>query len=160
MENFPDSWCGLWIDEKGKALYIVKGEKESYRTTIIFDLINQLQKDQIHIDEHLKNLTTNWKEDKQRKIYRLQIEAGWDYIGPTFNLYYQLIDEMENKKIDSQTPPYEIELLPEVQMGLYDDMEDDYGVPWGFPYLNFRKAPKDIELKFLELGRLDVNNSK
>ena len=152
MDEFPDNWCGLWIDEKGKALFIKKCEKLIYKTTIIFDLLNQLQKDLIHINEHLKNLTTNWVFDKQRKINRLQIEVGLNYVGPTYNLYYGLIDNTESKPINSKIDPFKIELLPEVQMGLYDDMEDDYGIPWGFPYFNYRKAPKDIEEKFLKFS--------
>ena len=30
-------------------------------------------------------------------------------------------------------------LKPEVGMGLYDDFEDDYGLPWAFPLSHYRK---------------------
>ena len=32
-------------------------------------------------------------------------------------------------------------LIPEVLMGLYDDWEDDFGVPWVFPLSIYRRVP-------------------
>ncbi len=44
-------------------------------------------------------------------------------------------------------------------MGLYDDWEDDLGVPWGFPYKNFQKASLEIEKKFKELTTFNEDGS-
>ena len=32
-------------------------------------------------------------------------------------------------------------LVPEVQCGLYDDWEEDFGVPWVFPLSIFLRSP-------------------
>ena len=155
MDDFPKSWCGLWIDEVGKAVYIEKLEEKKFQTTIIFDLNNQLEENKIHINEHLKRLTTNWTLDSSRNINRLQIEAGWDFVGPTYNLYCGLKDESLKRKVESTDNPLDIVLHSEVEMGLYDDFEDDLGVPWGYPHSKYSKASKDIEERFLEVSKLE-----
>jgi len=148
MEDFPEELCGLWIDEDGKAVYIVKIEPLVLKTAVIFDLPEQLESDSLHINEHLKQLSTNWVLDEKRKIHRLQIEAGIENIGPTYNLYVSSIGA-SSESFDIITAKIDdIRLIPEVQMGLYDDWEDDLGVEWGFPYKNYKKASKDIEEKF------------
>ena len=74
MKDFPESWCGLWIAEDGKAVFIEKLEKKKFLATILFDFHKQIEKNNFHIDEHLKRLTTNWTLDSSRNIYRLQVE--------------------------------------------------------------------------------------
>jgi len=147
MDDFPDDWCGLWVDEDGKAIFIKKIAPKVFKVTIVLNLLNQLHKKRLHIKKNLKNLTANWVLDINRKINRLQIEAGIENLGPTYNLYVNVSPERSNDLS-------KIELMPEVKMGLYDDWEDDFGVPWGFPYKSYRKAPSDLEVKFLQISRI------
>ena len=159
MEDFPEELCGLWIDEEGKAIYITKVKPQEFRTAIIFNFNKQLESKSMKIDEHLKKLFTRWVLDKQRTVSRLQIEAGIDFIGPTYNLYLSMVDNKpQNFKLDLEKIE-DIRLYPEVQMGLYDDFEEDYGVPWGFPYKNYQKASEEIEKKFKGLVAFDKDGS-
>jgi hypothetical protein len=155
MDDFPDELCGLWIDEDGKAVYIVKIETLEFKIAIIFDLYEQFENDSIRIDEHLKQLTAKWVLDEGRNIHRLQIEAGIDFIGPTYNLYVSKIGSSSQDFIYNERELDEIRLIPEVQMGLYDDWEDDLGVPWAFPYKNYQKATIAEEEKFQALIDFD-----
>ncbi|MHA1308679.1 MAG: hypothetical protein ACTSQN_15415 [Candidatus Heimdallarchaeota archaeon] len=157
MEGFPKELCGLWIDEEGKAVYIIKTKPLEFHTAIIFDLNDQLNKESIRIDEHLKKLTTRWVLDERREVYRLQIEAGVNFLGPTYNLYVSMVnDKPQNINLDEIE---NIRLYPEVQIGLYDDFEDDYGVPWGFNYKNFQKATAEVEKKFKKLVELEKDGT-
>lgn len=38
-------------------------------------------------------------------------------------------------------PPSDLVLVPEVTMGMYDDWDDDLGVPWAFPLAPLRWDP-------------------
>lgn len=155
MDDFPKEFCGLWIDEEGKAIYIVKTKPQEFRTAIIFDINSQLENNSIRIDEHLKQLLTRWVLDENRGVHRLQIEAGIQFVGPTYNIYLAKKDEKPADFILNSFNTDNLVLYPEVQMGLYDDWEDDLGVPWGFPYKNFKKASKEIEKKFRILVEFD-----
>ena len=157
MEDFPEELCGLWIDECGKAVYIVKIEPLVFKTAIIFNLNEQLATESLHIDEHLKQLTTRWVLDEQRNIHRLQVEAGMEYVGPTYNLYVSSIGQSSLNFNFQSAKITDIRLIPEVQMGLYDDFEDDLGVEWGFPYENFQKASPEIEEQVKEKIEFENN---
>jgi len=157
MEDFPEELCGLWVDEDGKAIYITKVKPLEFRTTIIFDFNEQLENKTMKIDEHLKQLLTRWLPDEQRNVNRLQIEAGIQFLGPTYNLYLSKVDDKPQNFILKTYETENIVLYPEVQMGLYDDWEEDLGVSWGFPYKNYQKATLVIEKKFKEL--VSINES-
>ena len=159
MKDFPDELCGLWIDEDGKAVFITKIELLVFKTAIIFDLEEQLEKNSIHIDEHLKRLTSNWVYDESREVFRLQIEAGIESIGPTYNLYVSSIGETSKSFDIDKAKIVDIRLIPEVQIGLYDDFEDDLGVEWGFPYKNFQKASPELEKQFKEKVEFDSDGT-
>ncbi len=159
MKDFPEALCGLWCDEDGKAVYIVKIEPLVLKTAVIFNLIEQLEKGSLHIDEHLKQLSTRWAYDEQRKINRLQIEAGIENLGPTYNLYISSVGETPTSFNFTSFILEEIILLPEVKMGLYDDYDDDLGVEWGFPYKNYQKTPEIIMEKFRMLVEFNENGT-
>ncbi|MFW9923178.1 MAG: hypothetical protein ACFFDW_07840 [Candidatus Thorarchaeota archaeon] len=146
MEDFPEELCGLWIDEDGRGVYIKKIKPLEFETTVIFDISNQLKKQVIHIDKNMRNLITRWTIDEQRRVKRLQVEVGMTFIGPTYNLYLSKNNEnLQNLVKESN----DIRLYPEVQMGLYDDWEDDLGVPWAFPYKDYKKASRELETKIV-----------
>jgi len=56
----------------------------------------------------------------------LQIELGEEGLGPTLELKIILINRIEY-------------LEPNVVMGLYDDFEDHFGVPWIFPLTHYMR---------------------
>ena len=63
----------------------------------------------------------------------LQVEAGTDGLGPTYRLYAALEHGGERHGAPDDTPCEEVVLVPDTGIGLYDDWEDDQGVPWAFP---------------------------
>jgi len=68
-----------------------------------------------------------WIEQNAETGEYLRVEAGalkLNGAGPTLNLIPLSVDE----------------LRPDVRMGLYDDWEDDLGVPWAFPLSIYRRA--------------------
>ncbi|NHJ86618.1 MAG: hypothetical protein FK734_14220 [Asgard group archaeon] len=150
MKVFPDNLLGLWIDEDNRAVFIFKNESQ-YQTSIFFNIKEQLKKRKLKIENHLANLTTNWVLDEERNVYRFQIEVGLEFIGPTYNLYISGINEEPTDLKNDSTLMEQLKLLPEVQMGLYDDWDDDFGVPWAFPYKNYERASGKLENIFKEL---------
>jgi hypothetical protein len=60
----------------------------------------------------------------------LQVEAGTPGLGPTYRLDVGADDEGA------------VHLVPHVGMGLYDDYDDDLGVPWAFPLLPLLRADR------------------
>lgn len=75
-----------------------------------------------------KALSINMKGVLQEKW--LQIELGEEGLGPTLEL--KLININNNKYLE-----------PRVVMGLYDDFEDDFGVPWIYPLTYYKKNEND-----------------
>jgi hypothetical protein len=63
----------------------------------------------------------------------LQVEAGTPGLGPTYRLH--VVTE----------PAGDVLLVPNVGMGLYDDYDDDLGVPWAFPLLPLRLAQRQSD---------------
>ena len=65
---------------------------------------------------------------------RLSVEAGTEGSGPCYHLYPAVRrEDGARARPTGDEPPRTLELLPVVMFGLYDDWEDDLGVPWAFP---------------------------
>lgn len=156
MEYFPNEFCGLWIDEDDRGVYIKKVTSHEFQTTILFNISHQIKNKKYHINEHLKNLITKWILDEMRGVKRLQIEVGVPFTGPTYNLY---LSEKEIDIKDFVNIVDKIRLLPEVQMGLYDDWDDDFGIPWAFPYKDYKKASIKLEKEIEKIFSLKKNKS-
>ncbi|NUM41487.1 MAG: hypothetical protein HUU45_07605 [Leptospiraceae bacterium] len=67
-------------------------------------------------------------ENMPAKIFneKLIVELGTVGLGPTMILEFQ---QILNSKY----------LIPTIQMGLYDDFDEDFGVEWIFPISKFEK---------------------
>ena len=63
----------------------------------------------------------------------LEIEAGTESLGPTYRLYAALDDVAGRRRAPTDTPRADLVLIPNTSIGLYDDYEDDLGVPWALP---------------------------
>lgn len=136
----PKSWLGLWTDKNGKQLIIELFKNCQYAVTVmdskgqpfeIETLDNQIKK--------TVKLTGRFETDTNGNLI-LQVEAGSDEIGPTYNLYFVIKDSDQNLRQASNSDSLkEIIIKPKVGMGLYDDLEDDLGVPWAFPLEEFKK---------------------
>jgi len=143
MKSIPTSWTGNWIDDIGRTLTIEMTNDKEYKVSIKdksglpfkidwtgFGILDKKTTD-------LKSEITNDTDGRQH----LQIEAGMVGVGPTYRLYF--VVEEENQKLRLATTDDQIEKIkikPNIGIGLYDDWEDDLGVPWALPLSDYKKV--------------------
>lgn len=138
-KSIPDHWCGRWFDKNHKQLIIEKKENKKYVVTVLdknyqpYDIL--LLKDKINKTEKLEaNFTVDIKG-----YPILQVEAGESGIGPTYDLYFTKYSSGKHRLASNFTSLNQVRITPNVGMGLYDDFEDNLGVPWAFPLEDFIK---------------------
>lgn len=136
----PKSWLGYWIDKNGKLLEIKEPEQNSYLISVK-DKNGQYYS--IRLLEEKEKATTDlvgrFSLDNSKNPF-LQVEAGVKGLGPTYNLYFFTIKENGEYRLARDTDKLEkIRIRPNVGLGLYDDWEDDLGVPWAYPLKEFKK---------------------
>lgn len=138
-KSIPDHWCGRWIDKNGKQLFIERKENKKYRVTILdrsyqpYDILLLNDK-----ETKTEKLEANFTIDVNGYPI-LQVEAGNSGLGPTYNLCFIKHSNESYKLASNFTPLNQVQIIPTVGMGLYDDYEDDLGVPWAFPVEGFVK---------------------
>ena len=144
-------FLGLWIAEDGKSL-LIEEDNGQYCVSVAPDLNTPYYK-RPHlfiIGSRTHKIAATWNTDENEYPF-LQVEAGANGIGPTYHLIFtvknpdqvepEFVLAKENDNIDK------IYALPETQIGLYDDWEEDLGIPWAKPLLPFRHASnKEKEL--------------
>ena len=141
-KSIPKTWCGLWTDKNGKQLIIETTKHDFYIITILdkngkpfeIDLLGESMK-------KTRSLTANFSRDTNGNPF-LQVEAGTNEIGPTYDLYFLTLLNQEMKLAKNSDDIEQLIIKPKVGMGLYYDWEDDLGVPWAFPLENFKKKKK------------------
>lgn len=69
------------------------------------------------------------------------MEAGTAELGPTYRLYPATESPTGWRTADSDVPADRLVLIPITLIGLYDDFDDDLGVPWAHPLLPLRRPP-------------------
>ncbi|MDG4764611.1 hypothetical protein O7632_10930 [Solwaraspora sp. WMMD406] len=79
-----------------------------------------------------ERLASSTHRDKEGRRY-LEVEAGVVGIGPTYQLYAAVRDGTELRAAGDDAVVDQLVLVPNTMMGLYDDFEDDLGVPWAYP---------------------------
>jgi hypothetical protein len=70
-------------------------------------------------------------DDKGRKY--LEVEAGTPGVGPVYRLYAAVHDARGRHIAADDVPVERLVLVPNTSTGLYDEYEDDLGVPWAYP---------------------------
>jgi hypothetical protein len=78
----------------------------------------------------------------ERGRRNLEVEAGTEGIGPTYRLYPVVESPAGWCVALDNTPVEQVVLLPNTVIGLYDDYEDDVGVPWAYPLQPLRWQPR------------------
>lgn len=138
--SLPKSWLGYWVDKNGKTLEIKEGKQNTYLVSVkdkegdYFSI--RLLEDK---KKNTSDLIGTFGLDNNQNPF-LQIEAGVDGLGPTFNLYFLTIKENREYRLARDTDKLEkLRIRPSVGLGLYDDWEDDLGVPWAYPLEEFKK---------------------
>jgi len=113
-----DLFCGEWIDSACRFLQVRVSATGRLSVSCLGP--NRKPITRRLLDGESPSLEMPARLDGER----LEVELGMPGLGPTLCLTY----------LDG--PP---RLVPEVRMGLYDDWEDDFGVPWLFPLSTYRK---------------------
>ena len=121
-------YAGLWLDEHGRVLDIVPGNETEAAVTIAPSLEQSCYRcdgllGAIDMKERPANV---YRRDGETA--RLMVEVGVVGLGPTYQLTFAAADD--GTAI----------LIPHVGIGLYDDFEDDLGVPWAFPLAPYKRA--------------------
>lgn len=139
-KSIPKSWCGLWTDKNGKQV-IIKSTKHNFYLVTVLDFNKQPYKIKLLGNKTRKTIDLIGRFTKDiNKNPILQVEAGDDGAGPTFNLYFSILDKNNNLKLAKNSDGINnIIIKTNVGMGLYDDYEDDLGVPWAFPLEYLKK---------------------
>jgi hypothetical protein len=80
----------------------------------------------------IDNLPARSDLDQQSRRY-LEVEAGTADLGPTYRLYPAIQDAHGRRTAGDNVTVEELLLVPSIAIGLYDDYDDDMGVPWAYP---------------------------
>ncbi|MCY9670854.1 hypothetical protein M5X11_39235 [Paenibacillus alginolyticus] len=124
MENI-EKFIGSWTNHSGHILKIYKINHIEVRV----DFYPHLGCEPINRELlGRRALSVNMKAILQEQ--GLQIELGEEGLGPTLELAVTMINNKDY-------------LEPQVVMGLYDDYEDDFGVPWILPLSYFEKLENE-----------------
>jgi len=137
--DWPTSWQGTWVSADGKAVTIEFDSQvamvtvrpgvglPAYGSAPLLDGGTKAMEQLVaacHLDE--------------RGLY-LDIEAGTPELGPTYRLYAAIESPTGWCAAPSDVRVDQIVLLPATMIGLYDDYEDDLGVPWAYPLTPLRR---------------------
>ena len=142
-KSIPLEWCGLWVDENGKQITIEPTNNGLYSVSI-FDNVGNPFKIELLDNKIIATigLSATFRDDTMGNS-TLQVEAGTNGIGPTYNLYFITIKNDQELRFAKNTDDLnKVIIRPKVGLGLYDDYEDDLGVHWAFPLNDYRKKCK------------------
>jgi hypothetical protein len=123
------NYIGKYIDSAGRILEIRRADETAmpYRVRVVLPM-NLKRKYQDHPDypfEIVDELKA-WIFDQGLSTEYLTVEAGilgFVGLGPTLQLRPIAIDELK----------------PAISGGLYDDWEDDLGLPWALPLSVYKR---------------------
>lgn len=139
-KSIPKSWCGKWLDKKGNQLIIKSTAHDFYYITVLDPYKNPFEIELLGgLSKSTMDLKARFAKDL-KNLPILQVEAGSDGIGPTYNLYFLKVDPYAKTRLARNSDNLDdLIIVPDVGMGLYNDWEVDLGVPWAFPLENFKK---------------------
>lgn len=126
--SFPDAWLGEWTVPDGRVLTIGR-ERERLRVTL------RPQRGAAPFSNpSADELPATWMNlGKAGWGLRAEVGAaeGLAGLGPTYDLVF--VHDGAGRPATRVDPLSEVRAVPNVMMGLYDDYEDDLGVPWAAP---------------------------
>ena len=132
-EDPLEPFLGLWVDARGRALFVWRRGRDE-REKSQFEAEVSVTDGVMGMPYEVQGLGLNALPTRDMRATmdqgELRAEAGVIGIGPTYTL----------RLMEDGT------LVPRVEMGLYDDWEEDLGVPWAFPLEAYRRAtPEERE---------------
>lgn len=138
--DWPTSWVGEWRAPDGKTVRI-----ERRRRTLLVSVLPRADGPpyrKVLLDgttREVDRLPAQAFTDDEDRLY-LEIEAGTPGLGPTYRLYAAAEDDSGRGRAPVGLPAEQLVLVPSTGIGLYDDWEDDQGVPWAYPLEPMRRT--------------------
>lgn len=124
----------MWQAEDGKRVLLEHGEASVAVTVMPSD--RDVPYDSAELlgggAMSIERLPAQCQRDDDGGLH-LQIEAGTAGLGPTYLLSAVVPADGGWRPASVGEPASTVVLLPDVGMGMYDDYDDDLGVPWAFP---------------------------
>lgn len=139
---WPKKWVGWWVAPDGKAVLV-----ERFRRRILVSVAprrggNPYESAQLldGATKRIERLEASARVDDEGRRY-LEIEAGTPELGPTYRLYSAVEPSPGARAAAAdETAVDRVILIPNTSIGLYDDWDDDLGVPWALPLEPLRWA--------------------
>ena len=133
--SIPGGWVGWWVAADGKAVLIehdgggfavtvspAKGARP-YKSARLLSLRRK----------RIRRLPARCSLNRDGERH-LEIEAGTNSFGPTYALYPCTANGNGTlRPAEDDAEVEDIILIPEIGIGLYDDWDEDLGVPWAEP---------------------------
>ncbi|MGH3738541.1 MAG: hypothetical protein ACRDT6_23470 [Micromonosporaceae bacterium] len=141
------SWStllGWWVADDGKTVLLEQIGCESLVVTVAPERGAESYVGAELLGGGLKRIERVRAQPQRTKRghWYLEIEAGTDAVGPTYRLYPAQGGHGTWQPVSQVIAGAVSALLPEVHIGLYDDWEDDLGVPWAFPLLPLMRSAR------------------
>ncbi|MBF9132118.1 hypothetical protein I0C86_24640 [Plantactinospora sp. S1510] len=134
IAGWSTSWTGTWVAADAKTVRLSHGDcgitvtvspgpdQPPYRSAPLLD----------GGTKRIENLPTSLLVDEAGRQC-LEVEAGVPGLGPTYRLYAAVRDAAGLSIARGDVAVDRIVLIPNTAIGLYDDFDDDLGVPWAYP---------------------------
>ncbi|GIJ29190.1 hypothetical protein Vqi01_43520 [Micromonospora qiuiae] len=133
IPGWPSAWAGTWVAPDGKTVRLIH-EDCGITVTVSPD------PDQPPY-QGVERVPGTCHVDEQGRRY-LEVEAGVPGIGPTYRLYAAVEGVAGLSIAPADVDVDRLVLHPSTSIGLYDDWEDDLGVPWAYPLESLRWQAK------------------
>lgn len=133
--RWPRLWTGMWCTDDGRSVTIERKGRDVLVTvqptahTAPYSSAALLDGER----KAISRLRARTERDACGGVH-LSVEAGTDGLGPCYHLA-PMIHGTDGALVrpTGHEPPSSLVLVPHVTIGLYDDWEDDIGVPWAYP---------------------------
>lgn len=132
--RWPTTWTGAWIARGGKTVTIGFRADQPTVTVAPGPSAPPYQSSQLLSGgtKLIDKLPAACRVDDDGRLY-LEVEAGTDQLGPTYRLYAAQAGTESFEHAEPHLDPGLLVLIPNTSIGLYDDFDDDLGVPWAYP---------------------------
>lgn len=139
--RWPNAWTGVWIARDAKTVTIGLRADEPIVTVAPGPEAPPYESSQLlgGGTKLIDKLPAACWVDGDGRLY-LEVEAGTDQLGPTYRLYAAQAHSESFKRAEPNLAPGDLVLIPNTSIGLYDDYDDDLGVPWAYPLEPMRRA--------------------
>ena len=140
--RWPATWVGTWVAADGKTVVVEPNPTGSGVTVTVAPAP--------HRPPYVKDLLDGTAQAVGRLPAAcivdgdgrrcLEIEAGTVGVGPTYRLHAMTDGPTGRWLAPSTAAVADVVLVPNTVIGLYDDHDDDQGVPWAHPLQPLRWA--------------------